>query len=430
VNEIDSELSGAARWRALAKAALADCLPDRTPSTETALLISSCNGGADGFNKESWKTAFDTTVLLAGTSWAGAHLPVVSASCASGLHALYLAQQLLAAGREEVIVLAVDILSASNHDNFEGLRVLSAEAQPPWQAAGTGFMLGEAAVALRLIAAEKAESGPYLAGPLLGNDLNGDHALARVLQPLAATTPELILGQGTGPGEIDAIELSALRAGIALNVPLATPLTHFGHTLGAFGLLNVALAALAPLPSLSMPAPFAADGRPLANGSIKPAKVMVSCRAMNGACATAYVSATAHAPGLSRFSQTWQQACTPGPLLHPVLRRIAGEAQQNRPASAPDLLIVWLEAPLTPPEQARIGGRLLPSAVLEITPGFLSQFIARCWGFSGPALCLVGDASVEAEVYRLLQACEDSARAVCLVRVRGDEEHREVEWHV
>jgi hypothetical protein len=72
----------------------------------------------------------------------------------------------------------------------------------------------------------------------------------------------------------------------------------------------------------------------------------------------------------------------------------------------------------------------LPSAVLEITPGFLSQFIARCWGFSGPALCLVGDASVEAEVYRLLQACEDSARAVCLVRVRGDEEHREVEWHV
>jgi hypothetical protein len=430
VHEIDPALSGAARWQALAKAALDDCLSERMPSAETALLIASCNGGAEDFNMKSWGTAFDARLLLAGIAWAGVNLPVISASCASGLHALYLARQLLATGRDEVIILAVDILSASNHDNFEGLRVLSSGSNPPWQATGTGFLLGEAAVAMRLVPTKKADSTPCLAGPVLGNDLNGNHAPERVLQPLAVTTPDLILGQGTGPAEIDAIELSALRSCIDLNVPLATPLTHFGHTLGASGLLSVALAALAPLPLLSMPAPFAVDGRPLANGSTKPAKVMIVCRALSGACAAACISTTAYEHNPSPVSQIWQQVCAPEPLMHEALQRIAEEAMPNRPAKPPDMLIVWLEAPLAPRNKAYIGGRLLPSAVLEITPGFVPQLIARCWGFTGPAFCLVGETSVEVGVFQLFQACRNSHRSVRLIRVRGNGDHREVEWNV
>jgi hypothetical protein len=296
-------------------------------------------------------------------------------------------------------------------------------------------MLGEAAVAMRLVSAEKTDHAPCLVGPVLGNDLNGDYTLARVLQPLAETTSELILGQGTGPAEIDMIELSALRGCIDLHVPLTTPLTHLGHTLGASGLLSVALAALAqqapiPLPVLSMPATFAADGRPLANGLTKAANILVACRALSGACAAVYVSATVNPHSPSRLSQTWQQAHAPGPLMHKVLRRIAEEAPQYRPANSPDMLIVWLETPLAPPGKAYIGGRLLPSAVLEITPGFLPQLIARCWGFTGPALCLVGDAKVEVGVFQLLHALGNSPRSICLVRLRGNGDHRDVEWNV
>ena len=85
----------------------------------------------------------------------------------------------------------------------------------------------------------------------------------------------------------------------------------------------------------------------------------------------------------------------PGPLMNPMLKRLASEAYEQRPVEPPDVLILRLEKPLAPPPSAIIGGRLLPSAVLEITPGFASQLIARCWGYSGPALCLVGNVDVD-----------------------------------
>src|SRR5215212_758328 len=63
-------------------------------SSNTPLLVASCNGDAS----QSWEQAFDTTALLAGTPWAHERLPVFSSSCASGIHALYAARQLLTAG--------------------------------------------------------------------------------------------------------------------------------------------------------------------------------------------------------------------------------------------------------------------------------------------------------------------------------------------
>ena len=56
----------------------------------------------------------------------------------------------------------------------------------------------------------------------------------------------------------------------------------------------------------------------------------------------------------------------------------------------PDVLVVRLDAPLVPTDAERVGKRLLPSVVLEITPGFIAQLLAKTWGFCGPALTLVG----------------------------------------
>src|SRR4051812_9768007 len=129
---IDPTLTGVERWRALANKALAD-LADDSRTRNTPLLVASCNGGAAGFGTAdtdrqtaNWEQAFDTNALLKDTPWANQRLPVFSSSCASGIHALYVAKQLLAVGAvEAALVLAVDILSESNHDNFEGLRVLA-----------------------------------------------------------------------------------------------------------------------------------------------------------------------------------------------------------------------------------------------------------------------------------------------------------------
>jgi hypothetical protein len=108
------------------------------------------------------------------------------------------------------------------------------------------------------------------------------------------------------------------------------------------------------------------------------------------------------------------------PLRDPVLRRIAGEAAAARPAEPPDLLIATLEAPLPP--AARIGQRILPTSVLEMTPGFVPQLVARAWGHRGPAICVVGG-----DPGPMLAACRAAHERVYRIAIRGMDE-RDVEW--
>lgn len=362
---VDSSLSGAARWRALVKRAFADLEP---VTRDTPLFVGSCNGDAS----RNWEQAFDTSVLLADTPWANEGLPVFSSSCASGIHALYAAKQLLTAGAiDEAFVLAADILSQSNHENFESLRVLGDGSSVPWQSPNQGFILGEAAVVLKLV---RADDHNFI-GPELGSDLIDHDGLASVLEALSPQEPSLILVQGAGP---------------------------YGHTLGASGLLSVALAAQSQ-------------------------NVLVTCRAMNGACAATMVGNKEYTKA-QRHKVSWQKNAVPGPIMNATLKRLASEALEHRPSDPPDVFILRMEKPLSPPPPAIIGDRLLPSAVLEITPGFASQLVARCWGFSGPSLCLVGD--VDQDSYGLKNALNESGLNVFQVNLRGSGENRVIEWNV
>lgn len=390
---IDSSLTGVERWRALAKKALAD-LPGESISRNTPLLVASCNGAAADFKTGNWEQAFDTSALLKDTPWANERLPVFSSSCASGIHALYAAKQLVAAGvLDEVLVLAVDILSQSNHDNFESLRVLAEKPSPPWQSTSTGFILGEAAVVVRLTRDDEF-------GIALQSDLEDHDGLSGVIESISPHNVSLILGQGTGPYQNDAAELAAFDTFVGKDVPRITPLTRFGHTLGASGLLSVAL------------------------GTVQRERVLVTCRALNGACAATLIGSPAKA---QRRKADWKTPATPGPLMNPTLKRLATEAREHRPAAPPDVLIVRLERPLSPPATAFIGERLLPSAVLEITPGFASQLVARCWGFTGPALCLAGD--INTDPYGLKNAFHESGLNVFQLNLRGTGDDRAIEWN-
>jgi len=114
--------------------------------------------------------------------------------------------------------------------------------------------------------------------------------------------------------------------------------------------------------------------------------------------------------------------------MHKILRQLAAEAPQNRPDGPPDVLIVRLDRPLSPPAEAVIGGRLLPSAVLELTPGFASQLVARCWGFDGAALCLVGGDGADA--FGLKAACAYSGLKLAHVNISGSGDNRAIEWNV
>jgi len=421
---IDSSLSGIARWQALVKKAL-DGVGN---SGKPPLLVASCNGSAG----EHWEEAFDTRDLLAGTVWENDCLPVFSSSCASGIHALYAARELLTSGAvKEVLVLAADILAQSNHENFESLRVLAEKPALPWQSTSTGFIPGEAAVVLKLSRANSDDGLPTLHGPELGSDLVEHDGLSDVIERLSPSNATMIYGQGTGPYENDAAELAAFAAFVDKKVPVTTPLSHFGHTLGASSLLSVALAAI--LPSLPNSEDKTTDGRPICRGGPPwpPLRgnesVLATCRALNGACAATSVEKISHAKA-QRRKGSWKKSVTPGPLMSQTLKRLASEAFEHRPAQPPDVLMLRLERPIAPLPSAVIGGRLLPSAVLEITPGFASQLIARCWGYTGPALCLVG--SVEVDPYGLRNVLRESGADVFQVNLRGSGDNRAIEWNV
>ena len=421
---IDSSLSGVERWQVITKKALADLGGSGKPP----LLVASCNGSAG----ERWEEAFDTRVLLDGTPWADDDLPVFSSSCASGIHALYAARVLLTAGAvDEVLVLAADILARSNHENFESLRVLAERPSAPWQSTSTGFILGEAAVVLRLVRADNDAGLTTLQGPELASDLVEHDGLSDVIEALSPINPALIVGQGTGPYANDAAELEALARFVDKKVPIATPLSNFGHTLGASSLLSIALAALAPhSPSLANSSEITADGRPNSRGGPPwppQAEILATCRALNGACAATGMKTISHA-AVQRRNGGWQKSVIPGPLMNSTLKRVAEDADAHRPAEPPDVLILRLEKPLAPASEAIIGGRLLPSAVLEITPGFASQLIARCWGYTGAALCLVGN--VDTDPYGLTNALRESGANVFQANLRGSGDNRAIEWDV
>ena len=175
-----------------------------------------------------------------------------------------------------------------------------------------------------------------------------------------------------------------------------------------------------------MPDARATDGRPLVTGAVAAPRSAVVCRALGGACAALTIGG---GPSMRPFSLAWQRPAAPPPLRDPLLRKLVYAAPSHRPAAPPSLLLVRLEAPLVPPSDATIGGRLLPSSILEMTPGFVAQLLARSWGFAGPAICLVAPRDAEANVQAVVTACRAAGDVVRRVDVRGQGGERDVDWN-
>jgi hypothetical protein len=115
--------------------------------------------------------------------------------------------------------------------------------------------------------------------------------------------------------------------------------------------------------------------------------------------------------------------------MNTLLRRLAEEAPRHCPVDPPDVLLVRMDEPLAPPPEARVGERILPSAVLEMTPGFVSQLIARSWGFAGSALCLVGNSIKNDVSWDLRAALDHDGFLVSQVDLLGTGDKREILWN-
>ncbi len=191
---------------------------------------------------------------------------MISNGCSSGLDALGLACMALKAGMApRVLVVAVDLpLLPDLLRYFRETHLLSSTGlNDPLSPATSGFHPGEAGVALTL---ELNGSGPAVTHYAANSDAYDSIVIpqdgASMAEMLAGfEKPDLICPHATGTPNHAVAEMNALRTAFRTVPPLLLLKPFTGHTLGASGLLDVALMTavfnqdglLENLPGLSSP---------------------------------------------------------------------------------------------------------------------------------------------------------------------------------
>ncbi len=182
----------------------------------------------------------------------------LSSACAGGLQAVARAALLIRSGEAErvLIVAAEASVLPMFLASFRRLGVLppAGDLCRPFDVDRRGFLMSEAAAAVCLErdAAAGVAVGRFALGGdaahLTGSDPGGE-TLRRLVAHTAAGEPfDLVHAHGTGTPLNDAVELTALNAGLPGGGAGSTLYSHkaaVGHTLGASGLVSVALSVLA-----------------------------------------------------------------------------------------------------------------------------------------------------------------------------------------
>ena len=177
----------------------------------------------------------------------------VSAACASGTTALGVAARRIASGgARRVLVLGGDRLAPFVRDGFAALRALDPAGARPFAADRAGLSLGETRSAvllddragdLRLAGWGARMDANHLTGPdRQGAGLAG--ACSAALAGAGLSAPGVIVAHGTGTRFNDDAE-SLVYTRICADVPVTATKGLLGHSLGACGLTDCALVALA-----------------------------------------------------------------------------------------------------------------------------------------------------------------------------------------
>ncbi|MBL8314730.1 MAG: beta-ketoacyl-[acyl-carrier-protein] synthase family protein [Rubrivivax sp.] len=183
---------------------------------------------------------------------------VVSTACSSSAKVFAAAQRLIEQGVVDAAVVGgVDSLCMTTLYGFKSLELVSADICRPWDAQRNGLSLGEAA-AFALLERDAAAPRGWLLGA--GESSDGHHmssphpegagAAAAMRQALASAglSPgdvDYLNLHGTGTPGNDAAEDRAVSAVFGPALPCSSTKGYTGHTLGAAGGVEAAVALLA-----------------------------------------------------------------------------------------------------------------------------------------------------------------------------------------
>ena len=182
----------------------------------------------------------------------------VSNACVSGAQAAIEAAEMLIDGEcDRALVVGADGVAPFVAQGFKALQGLSPGGARPFDAARDGLSLGEAGCAVILRRSADAPRAPRMAGWGCSNDANHISgpsrdgsglalAMARALSGLDRSRVVAVCGHGTGTLYNDAMEARAFHTTFSGRVPPVFGVKgSIGHTLGAAGLIELALSARA-----------------------------------------------------------------------------------------------------------------------------------------------------------------------------------------
>jgi hypothetical protein len=203
----------------------------------------------DDFSLERLKNVFSDPMLGANNEFRA--IPVCTA-CSSSLSALIVAW-ISRKNKQELIACGCDPLSALAIAGFTRTKANHRHLCRPFDLDSDGLLIGEAAVSLTLGKVEPGEC--RLTGFGLSCDAHhptspnprGEmviRAIEDALQMSGLRGDELsaVVAHGTGTSLGDSAEVAALSAVIGGTVPVTSVKGRLGHTMGASGLINVAVA--------------------------------------------------------------------------------------------------------------------------------------------------------------------------------------------
>jgi 3-oxoacyl-[acyl-carrier-protein] synthase-1 len=183
---------------------------------------------------------------------------VVSTACSSSAKVFAAAQRMIEAGLiDAAVVGGVDSLCMTTLYGFKSLELMSTDICRPWDAARTGLSIGEAA-AFALLERDARQPMAWLLGA--GESSDGHHMSSPHPEGAgAAAAMRAALAQaGLQPGDVDYLNLhgtatpgndaaedQAVTAVFGTTLPCSSTKGHTGHTLGAAGGVEAAVAMLA-----------------------------------------------------------------------------------------------------------------------------------------------------------------------------------------
>lgn len=235
----------------------------KSPST-FAILWSTTKGGIGS-------SMFNLSEFLKPISryfgWNQLQQAIVSTACVSGVLAIQEADLWLKRNPDlsSIIVIGLDFMSPFIVEGFQSFKALSSQVTLPFHISRSGLNLGEAMAGVIVARTATKSSRTAILGIGSSNDANHlsgpsrtGEELGRAIElcSIVSHTIDFVLLHGTGTVYNDEMEYNALRTQGVEKIPFWAPKYYIGHTLGASGILEVALTIQLLISGINLSHPY------------------------------------------------------------------------------------------------------------------------------------------------------------------------------